>query len=207
MRTMYVCARKAHKPYTYAISRLRAQVVLYVHNKSLYKQNLYILRKVAYRAHKPHNLRTLSLQAILTNRQDFSKKKIIILSFPFLHLPSLSIMRSEQAKSSRSSRGEPKKRSSTIAPISLEDLMDKEILSSSQDGDNRELSVLSDPSNEKSTKIKQIIHMLDHLKNLIEVLRARHSIGKGLIGNAITTGPNKFCFTRTFLEGGGHCAA
>ena len=37
-------------------------------------------------------------------------------------------MRSEQAKSSRSSRGEAKKHTSTIAPISLEDLMEKEVL-------------------------------------------------------------------------------
>ena len=81
-------------------------------------------------------------------------------------------MRSEQAKSSQSSHGEPKKRSSTIAPISLEDLMDKEMLSSSQDGNIRELSFLSDPSNEKSTKIKQRIRILEHPKNLIEVLRA-----------------------------------
>ena len=62
-------------------------------------------------------------------------------------------MRSEQAKSSQSSRGAPKKRSSTYAPISLEDLMDKEVLSSSQDGDIRDLSVLSDPTNKKSTTI------------------------------------------------------
>ena len=110
-------------------------------------------------------------------------------------------MRSEQAKYSRSSHGEAKKHSSTIAPISLEDLMDKEMLSSFQDGDIRELSVLSDPSNEKSTKIKQRIRILEHPKNLIEVLRARLAIEKGLIGNAITTGPNGFCFTRTFLEG------
>ena len=69
-------------------------------------------------------------------------------------------MCSEQAKSSRSSRGKPKKHSSTIAPISLEDLMDKEVLSSSQDSDIRDLLVLSDPSNEKSTKIKQRIRIL-----------------------------------------------
>ena len=43
--------------------------------------------------------------------------------------------------------------------------------------------------------------MLDHTKNLIEVLRARLAIEKDLIGNAITTGPNKFRFTRTFLKG------
>ena len=80
--------------------------------------------------------------------------------------------------------------------------MDKEVMSSSQDGTIHELSVLSDPSNEQSTKIKQKIRFLDHPKNLIEVLRARLAIEKGLIGNAITTGPNKFRFTRTFLEGG-----
>ena len=62
-------------------------------------------------------------------------------------------MRSEQAKSSRSSHGKAKKHTSTIAPISLEDLMDKEVLSYSQDGEIRDLTVLSDPSNEKSTKI------------------------------------------------------
>ena len=110
-------------------------------------------------------------------------------------------MRSEQAKALRSSRGAPKKRCSTLAPISLEDLMDKEVWSSSQDGDIRDLSVLSDPSDEQSTKIKQRICMLDHPKNLIKVLRDRHAIEKGLIGNAITTGPNQFCFTRTLLKG------
>ena len=67
--------------------------------------------------------------------------------------------------------------------------MDKEVLSSSQDGEICGLSVLSDPSNENSTKIKQMIRILEHPKNLIEVLRAELAIEKGLIGNAITTGP------------------
>ena len=110
-------------------------------------------------------------------------------------------MRSEQAKSAQSSRDALKKRSSTSAPISLEDLMNKEVLSSSQDGAIRELSVLSDPSNKQSNKIKQKIRILYHPKNLIEVLGSRLAIEKGLIGNAITTGPNKYRFTRTFLEG------
>ena len=56
-------------------------------------------------------------------------------------------MSSEQAKSSLSTRDAPKKRFSTLAPISLEDLVDKEGMSSSQDGNIRDLSVLSDPSN------------------------------------------------------------
>ena len=50
--------------------------------------------------------------------------------------------------------------------------MGKEMLSSSQDGEIRELSVLSNPSNENSTKIKQRIKILAHPKNLMEVLRA-----------------------------------
>ena len=79
-------------------------------------------------------------------------------------------MHSEQAQSARSSRDALKKRSSTSAPISLKDLMDKEVLSSSQDGAIRELSVLADPSNKQSTKFKQKIRILDHPKNLIEVL-------------------------------------
>ena len=93
---------------------------------------------------------------------------------------------------SRSSRGEAKKVPRAIAPISLEDMMDKEVLSSSKDGEIRELSVLSDPSNENSTKIKQRIKILTHPKNLMEVLRARVAIEKGLIGNAINYGPNGF---------------
>ena len=110
-------------------------------------------------------------------------------------------MRNEHAKSARTSRDALKKRSSTSARISLKDLMDKEVLSPSQDGTIRELAVLSDPSNKQSTKIKQKIRLLDHPKNLIEVLQARLAIKKGLTGNAITTGPNQYRFTRTFLDG------
>ena len=79
--------------------------------------------------------------------------------------------------------------------------MEKEVQLSSQDGAIRELSVLANPNNEHSTKIKPKIRILDHPKNLIEVLRARLAIEKGLAGNAITTGPNQYCFTRTFLDG------
>ena len=48
--------------------------------------------------------------------------------------------------------------------------MDKEVLSSSQDSNIRDLLVLSNPSNKKSTKIKQISRILDHPKNLDEIL-------------------------------------
>ena len=117
-------------------------------------------------------------------------------------MPSItSIMRSEQLKSTRPSCDRPNKRSGTSAPISLEDLMEKEVQSSTQDGAIRELSVLTDPTNEHSTKIKQKIRILDHPKNLINVLRARLAIEKRLTGNAITTGPNQYRFTRTFLDG------
>ena len=79
--------------------------------------------------------------------------------------------------------------------------MEKEVQLSTQDGAIRELSVLADPSNKQSTKIKQKIRILYHPKNLIEVLRARLAIKKGLTGNAITTGSNQYRFTRTFLDG------
>ena len=41
---------------------------------------------------------------------------------------------------------------------------------------------------------------MGHPNNLIEVLRARLAIKKCLTGNAITTGPNQYRFTRTFLD-------
>ena len=37
--------------------------------------------------------------------------------------------------------------------------------------------------------------------NLIEILRARIAIGKGITGNNITKGLNQYRFTRTFLDG------
>ena len=89
-------------------------------------------------------------------------------------------MRSELVKSAQHSRDVLKKRSGTSAPISLEDLMEKEVQSSAQDGAICELLVLANPSNEHSTKIKRKIRILDHPKNLIEVLRARLAIEKGL---------------------------
>ena len=89
-------------------------------------------------------------------------------------------MRSEQVKSAQHSLGGPKKWSGTSEPISLEDLMEKEVQSSTQDGAICELSVLADPTNEQSTKSKRKIRILDHPKNLIKVLRARLAIKKGL---------------------------
>ena len=58
----------------------------------------------------------------------------------------------------------------------------------------------ADTSNEDSTRIKRKIRILDHPKNLIEVLRAMLAIAEGLTGNNITTGPNQYRFTRTFLD-------
>ena len=63
--------------------------------------------------------------------------------------------------------------------------MEKEVQASTQDGDICELSVLADPTNKHSTKIKQKIRILDHPKNLIEVLHARLAIEKGLGGNQL----------------------
>ena len=85
-------------------------------------------------------------------------------------------MSSEQVKSAQPICDGPKKRSGTSAPISLEDMMEKEVQSSTQDGAIRELSVLANPSNEQSTKIKRKFRILDHPKLLIEILCARLAI-------------------------------
>ena len=69
--------------------------------------------------------------------------------------------------------------------------MEKEVQSSLEDGAIRELSVLADPANEDSTRIKQNIYILDHPKNLMEVFRASLAIGQGMKVNNITTGPNQ----------------
>ena len=70
-----------------------------------------------------------------------------------------------------------------------------------EDGAIYKLSVLADPANEDSTRIKRKIRILDHPKNLIEVLYARLAIAQGLTWENITTGPNHYCFTQSFLDG------
>ena len=62
------------------------------------------------------------------------------------------------------------------APISRKEFMVKELTSSLENGDMRELPVRTDPSNEDSTRIKRKIRILNHPKNLIYVLRARLAI-------------------------------
>ena len=75
------------------------------------------------------------------------------------------------------------------APIGFEELMVKELPSSLEDCDICKLSVLTDPTNEDSTRIKQKICILDHLKNLIDFLRARLAISNGLTEDNITKEP------------------
>ena len=79
--------------------------------------------------------------------------------------------------------------------------MVKELPLSLEEGDIHKLSVLTDPTNEDSTRIKQKICILDHLKNMIQVLSKRLAIAQGLTCNNITTGTRQYCFTRTFLYG------
>ena len=100
----------------------------------------------------------------------------------------------EQVKSTQVNPDRTKARKVT-ASISIEDLIEKEVQSSLEDRAIRELSVLADPENEDLTRIKQKIRILDHPKNLIEVLCARLSIGQGITGNNITTGHKQYCFT------------
>ena len=110
--------------------------------------------------------------------------------------------RSERGKPTRLSCDWTNKKAGTSAPISLEDLMEKEVQLSTQDGNIRELSVLGDLTNKQSTKIKRKIRILDHPKNLIEVLRARLAIEKGITGNAITTAAQSVPFHQDLSQRG-----
>ena len=87
------------------------------------------------------------------------------------------------------------------ATISLNYLTEKEVQSSLEDGAIRELSLFADRTNEDSTHIKQKICILDHPKDLIEVLRGRLAISQSLTRENITTGPNQYRFIRIFLDG------
>ena len=71
----------------------------------------------------------------------------------------------------------------------MEELMVKEMPVSLDDGDMYELFVWTDPTNEDSTSVKQIIRIMEHTQNLVEVLCERLAIAQGLTGNKITTGP------------------
>ena len=106
----------------------------------------------------------------------------------------------EQGKSTRVNHDLIKARKFTV-PISIKDLMEKEVQLYLEDRAMREMSVLADPENEDSTKIKKNICILDHPKNLIEVLHARLAIGQVITGNNITTGLRQYRFTRTFPAG------
>ena len=110
------------------------------------------------------------------------------------------ISRGQKDKSTRVNRDWTEARK-VNAQISLKELLVKEFPSSLEDGEISDLSVLTDPANEDSTRIKQKIRILDHLKNLVEVLRASFAIVQGLTWNNITTGPKQYRFTRTFLYG------
>ena len=79
--------------------------------------------------------------------------------------------------------------------------MVKERPVSLDDGDMRKLSVRADPTNEDLNRVKQRIRILDHPRNLLEVLCARLVMTQGLTGNDMTTRPNQYCFARTFLGG------
>ena len=93
----------------------------------------------------------------------------------------------EQVKYTRVNPDWTKERKVT-GTISLEKLMEKEVQSSLKDCAIREMSVLADPANEDSTHTNRKIRILDHTKNLIEVLRARLAIAQGLTGNNIKNG-------------------
>ena len=70
----------------------------------------------------------------------------------------------------------------------------KKVALSLDNGDKRKISVCTDPTNKDLTRVKQKNRILDHPKNLLEVLSARLAITHSLTGNNITTGPNQLFF-------------
>ena len=60
--------------------------------------------------------------------------------------------------------------------------------------------MITDPTNEDSTRIKRKTRIFDHPKHLIEVLHARLAIAQSLTGNNITTVPNHYRFNWAFLD-------
>ena len=110
------------------------------------------------------------------------------------------MVRSKNDKSPRIDRDWEKSRK-VNALISLKDVMVRELPSSLEDGDMDELSVCTDPPNQDSTRVNWKIRILDHQKILIEVLHSRLVIAQNLTENNITTGPNQYRFTQTFLDG------
>ena len=83
------------------------------------------------------------------------------------------MVRCDHDKSTRLNHDWTKTRKGIAVPISLGDVMEKEVQSSLQYGGICELSVLADPSNEDLTLIKPKRRILGHPTKLIEVLRAR----------------------------------
>ena len=79
--------------------------------------------------------------------------------------------------------------------------MVKELPVSLDNGGMHKLSVRTDPTNEDSTRVKQKNRILDHSKNLLEVLCARIAIAQVLTVNNITMVPKQYRFTQTFLDG------
>ena len=104
---------RAHKLYTYEISRLRAKVLFSTQGRL----------QVAQAVQPTYADRYKQFQQI---NKIFQKKKDSNPFFPLLSPFITSIMaRSEQGKSALLSRDWTKKRAGTTAPISLEDLMEK----------------------------------------------------------------------------------
>ena len=81
--------------------------------------------------------------------------------------------RSEQGKSTRLNRDWTKKRSGIAAPISLEDLMEKEVQLSTQDCVIREVSVLLTQQTNSPPRSSGRSTSWITPKKLIEVLRSR----------------------------------
>ena len=105
---------------------------------------------------------------------------------------------SKKDRSSRVNNYWPKGR---VVPFSIEDVLEKRDQTHKDSEEMRELTIRTDPTDDTSLRIKQRIKVLDNPDRVLDVLKAREAIKEGLVGNNITTGPNQYRYTRSFLAG------
>ena len=100
-----------------------------------------------------------------------------------------------------SSKDRKHKRTSVLAPVTLEDLKRKETPIDKDDLTVRMITVRLDPTYVDSATIRRNLRVLDNAENILEVLKHHKMIEEALQGNNITTGPNQYSFVRQLLTG------
>ena len=90
---------------------------------------------------------------------------------------------------------------SQVVPISIVNVLEKRETVHKDLEEMWELTIRTDPADKLSLCIKLCVKVLDNPNTVLDVLKAREAIKEGLLGNNITSGPNQYCYRRSFLAG------